>query len=601
MARIRLVQPLFGAILALLLLVTGAPALARGGARQPEPEPRTPFVFVSLPDTQVYAEDRFPDGRIPAVTDIRGTGAIFYDQTRWIVENAGPLGIRYVGHLGDIVQDGNDLTEWALAEDAMHLLLEADIPHGTVMGNHDDTSHPPTYQENYLAYFGPQVFEGRPWFTASSPNGAANFQLLEHEGYKIGFLNLSIDHPQADIDWAEEIVTAHPDTIFVIGTHRYLYDFKLAGGRYGEDVPTILGNIRLDDGPVPGAIDPVDAETLYQEFVSQHPNVLMIHAGHFHAEWLRLDGTNGASQQIYQILTDYQSTRNGGDGWLRLYEFDFDRGTLAFDTWSPTLNRPRTTIDHFVETIALAYHQRGQIRDVLDVTDAQYFLLLEVGFKDDPNIEDGFLLQHPDLDEPEEQAYYQQYLEDLFLGSPPEGFDDILAFERLWMIGFAADPDDPYNFDPSVRSPSLTLDVDFSAYFTPSIDQLLTFAFRDLKDGIAGLSQDQVTVHAAALRMHRVAKRVEWLAERGQDEWAARVLEHRLLERVDGCALRGEPDTLTRPRPPTNPWERILWFWRNFWALLLEWITVDWVSDCDAQGEVYPHAVEILDLLAERR
>ena len=34
----------------------------------------------------------------------------------------------------------------------MNLLLAADIPHGTVMGNHDDT-HPPDYARNYLTYF----------------------------------------------------------------------------------------------------------------------------------------------------------------------------------------------------------------------------------------------------------------------------------------------------------------------------------------------------------------------------------------------------------------------------------------------------------------
>ena len=99
-----------------------------------------PFVFVSLPDTQVYAQNRFPDGGTPAVTDTRGTGAIFFDQTQWIVDHAAERSIRYVGHLGDIVQDGNNLDEWDRAKAAMDLLLDADIPHGTVMGNHDDTN-----------------------------------------------------------------------------------------------------------------------------------------------------------------------------------------------------------------------------------------------------------------------------------------------------------------------------------------------------------------------------------------------------------------------------------------------------------------------------
>ena len=40
------------------------------------------FRFVSLPDTQVYSENRFPDGGFPPVTDPNGTEHIFGDQTQ---------------------------------------------------------------------------------------------------------------------------------------------------------------------------------------------------------------------------------------------------------------------------------------------------------------------------------------------------------------------------------------------------------------------------------------------------------------------------------------------------------------------------------------
>jgi hypothetical protein len=189
----------------------------------------------------------------------------------------------------------------------------------------------------------------------------------------------------------------------------------------------------------------------------------MIHAGHFHAEWLRLDGLNRRAQTIIQILTDYQSTRNGGDGWLRVYELDFDENTFSFETYSPTLDRMRTTIDHYVETIFLAYDQRAQIMEVLGATEEAYFQILELFLKDRP-APDGFLLQHPDFDEPEEQAYYQQYLDDLFLGNPPPGFDDILEWEGLWLEGFAVDADDPLDFRDWVRSPSGSMVVDYTAY-----------------------------------------------------------------------------------------------------------------------------------------
>ncbi len=448
------------------LFTAFALSTACAGAAQAEP-----FVFVSLPDTQIYADHRFPDGRSPAVTDPRGTGAIFFDQTRWIVLHAED--IDYVGHLGDIVQRGENLTQWALAKDAMSLLLKADVPHGTVMGNHDDIppdftgAHGVNYRTNYLDNFGPQVFEGRPWYAGHSPEGGANWQMLEHEGVKLGFLNFSIDHPQEELDWAETVLASNPDTIFIIGTHRYLYDFKLFGGRYGETVDSPLGEINYDTGFVPGVEEGHTGEEFFHDLLTQYPNILMVHAGHFHSEWLRLDGQNSAGNPLIQILTDYQSTRNGGDGYLRRYSLDFNAGTFSFDTYSPTLDRQRTTIDHFVETIYLVWDQRDEIKGLLGVdSDAVYLAAISALLKNSP-APDGFLLDHPDYDEPAEQAYYLQYLNDLFHGAIPAGFENIVEWERLWLQAFAVDPDDPYNFEDGIRSPSYTLEVDYSAYYEP--------------------------------------------------------------------------------------------------------------------------------------
>ncbi len=444
-------------------------ALALGGLGA-NPVYADPFVFVSLPDTQVYAENRFPDGRRPAVTDSRGTGALFFDQTQWIVDNASD--IDYVGHLGDIVQRGENIDQWNLAKDAMNLLLNADIPHGTVMGNHDDIppdyadAHGVSYIKNYLDYFGPAVFAGRPWYAGSSPGGGANWQRLEHDGVKLAFLNFSIDHPESEIEWAEGILSANPDTIFIIGTHRYLYDFKLLGGRYDETIESdIFGTLVYEDNPVPGVVEPNSGEELFQRFIAQYPNILMVHAGHFHGEWLRLDGRNPANKLIIQILTDYQSTRNGGDGYLRTYTLDFEAGTFSFDTWSPTLDRKRTVIDHFVETIYLTWDQREQIKEVLGIeSDALYFAALDALLKDSP-APDGFLRSHPDLDEFSEWAYYERYLNDLFLGDIPPGYEDFMEWEALWLAAFAANPDDPFDFSDWIRSPSYTLDVDYSDYY----------------------------------------------------------------------------------------------------------------------------------------
>jgi hypothetical protein len=366
----------------------------------------------------------------------------------------------------------------------------------------------------------------------------------------------------------------------VIGTHRYLYDLKIGAGRYGEEVSTLFGDFTVTDNFVDGVIDPRSAEELFQQFASQHPNILMVHAGHFHAEWLRLDDLNPEQKLIIQILSDYQSTRNGGDGWLRLYQLDLEEGEFRFDTYSPTLDRWRTTIDHFVETIYLAWEEREQLMDVIGVTEAQYLALLEFGFKRRSEVPDGFLLQHPDFDEPEERAYYEQYLDDLFLGNPPPGFDDILDWEGLWMIAFAADPTDPFDFGDGERSPQGRLEIDFFDYFSPNSSQLSGWAFDGLFEAVEGFSLDDYSSRAAKRRLFRTLAFAALLAERERYATAALILDYFLLPTIDGCAERGRPDTAA-------PW---WWFWRSGRQ-------PDVLDSCPAQAVLHPLVTEAAELL----
>lgn len=454
------------------------------------------FRFVALPDTQIYSENIFPDkDRFPPVTDARGTGQIFGAQTQWVVDNAERLNIRYVGHLGDIIQDGSDPakapTQWALAKDAMNKLLDADIPHGTVMGNHDD-QHTGPYNQDYLTNFGPQVFAGRDWYTGSSPSGGGNYQLLEHEGQNIGFINFSIDQPQSEIDWANDIIINNRDTLFVLGTHRYMYDYKLFAGRYDEVNVTPLGTFQINnDGPVPGVVNPNFGQQLYEKVVQANDNVLMIHSGHFHSEWLRVaDPAAEVQEQAIELLTDYQDARNGGDGWLRLYSIDIDEGTFGWETYSPTLDETRSTLHHFVETIQQAYVQRDQVMALLGFgSDAEYLGWLDTTLKDNPLVPDGFLTMHPDWN----AAYFDAYLSDMFNGEVPEGFENILEWENLWLAAFAADPSNPLDFGNGVRSPSGELLINYDAFVTavPLPGAAWLFAAAIIGTGIVGRRSKQ--------------------------------------------------------------------------------------------------------------
>lgn len=187
----------------------------------------------------------------------------------------------------------------------------------------------------------------------------------------------------------------------------------------------------------------------------------MIHAGHFHSAYLRLTGTLDARGQVIEMLTDYQDARNGGDGWLRLYTMDFDAGTSGWETYSPTLDETRSTLHHLVDTIQQTYSARFAVMALLGLPDeASYFAWLDATLKDNPAIPDGFLTLHPDWD----GDYVDAYLADMFNGSIPTGFEDILDWENLWMLAFAADIRNPLDFRDGVRSPSGLIALDYDAY-----------------------------------------------------------------------------------------------------------------------------------------
>ena len=77
-------------------------------------------------------------------------------------------------------------------------------------------------------------------------------------------------------------------------------------------------------------------------------NVFLVVCGHLCYEAMRCD-KNDAGAPVYQVLSDYQSAPNGGDGWLRLMEFQPDEKKIVLRTVSPVLGkddfRPPVTLD----------------------------------------------------------------------------------------------------------------------------------------------------------------------------------------------------------------------------------------------------------------
>lgn len=303
----------------LILVVSGALAMAEE------------FTVVALPDTQFYSQD-YPET---------------YDaQTRWIVEQRRALNIRFVTHLGDIVNVGTDPNEyyqWQNAKAAMSRLEIADVPHGTCIGNHDIWGSEGGgfsgggYDPNgayYLQNFGPQFYRDRPWTVSASPSGLSNAQVITVGGRSFLFLHLLVETPAAELAWAQGVLNANRDKPTMVSTHRYLHDWgPLGQGRY-NDFNYFFEPLYRHDG--------IKSEAFFENFVAKNRQIFAVLCGHNAGEYRQVS-QNDFGLPVHEILADYQSGYgNGGNGYLRILKFRPDANRIDVQTFSPTLNSYRT-------------------------------------------------------------------------------------------------------------------------------------------------------------------------------------------------------------------------------------------------------------------
>lgn len=316
------------------------------------------FIVAVLPDTQIYAQ-RFPDA--------------FDSQLRWIAENAARYRIVFVSHVGDIVQNGDARDQWAVARAAFDWIDDIDLPHGHSIGSHDvvgrydypidsscagrDPGRMDCDATEYKANFGPDIYGDRAWYGGASPSGLSSYQVIEVDGMALLFLHLVMDTPEPEVEWAGEVLDAHPGALAHLTTHRYLFDYRLT-----EALPTPLDlfpsgrftqltyNVG-DQGLV--YVDGLSANELFERLVAAHPNIWAVHCGHVDAEF-RQASTNAAGLPVHEILVDFQNLADGGGGWLRLLKFAPARDVVEVITYSTTSGEVRRNgagFDHAVDIL----------------------------------------------------------------------------------------------------------------------------------------------------------------------------------------------------------------------------------------------------------
>ena len=286
------------------------------------------FTVIGIPDTQFYSET-YPQ--------------IFEVQTQWVADNIDLLGIEFVSHYGDVVQHGDDVLEWANAEIALSILDASGIPWGVSAGNHDITPFGGDASgyipQDFFDRYGPSHWIGRPYFLECSPSGMSNAQVFQAGGREWLWLHIECDVADRELSWAQGVLDRNRDKAAIVTTHRWLQDAE----DYTGDVPIVPSGrypsiwYAIENFHAPGGIQGEDA---WRWFFRQNPSIFLINCGHFHEEF-RQTSTNVKGLPVHEVLADYQDDPNGGNGWLRIMEFDLAANAIYVDSYSPYLNEYR--------------------------------------------------------------------------------------------------------------------------------------------------------------------------------------------------------------------------------------------------------------------
>jgi len=286
------------------------------------------FTIIMIPDTQMYTFE--PQGKNGAYN------SMFKSQTSWIANNRAAKNIVYVGHLGDCVEHGDTFqVEWKRVDTAIKTIenptltgLMQGIPYGLSAGNHDQTPRgsatgTTTY---YNQYFGSSRFSGRSYYGGHfGTNNDNHYELFSAGGFD--FLIISPEYNESTsfsaaggvLDWAENLVKMYPNRKVIVMSH-----FVALVDGSGNSTFSNLG------------------KAVYNR-LKIYPNFMLMMGGHIssgNGETRRSDTYNGNTVQT--VVSDYQFRANGGNGALRIYEFDPSINNVSVKTYSPYANSYET-------------------------------------------------------------------------------------------------------------------------------------------------------------------------------------------------------------------------------------------------------------------
>lgn len=250
------------------------------------------FTIAWLSDTQNYHNAYKP---------------IFDGMTQWIADNREALDIRFVFHTGDVVGSWSSEDQWRQARESMDILSSASIPFLVACGNHDIG-----YRMNY-ANFLKYVLSLRP-ASMSQEYGdtGSRYELFSANGRDYIFMGIAFSNkgPSEDeVNWINGVLRQYSSRDAIIITHSYLKK---------------------------SASYTTQGKAIFEKIVKANPNVFLVLCGHcrdISYKNVQLDDDGDPDRTVYAILSNFQGSKAGGGGYMRI--LDFRDSDIYIYTYSP--------------------------------------------------------------------------------------------------------------------------------------------------------------------------------------------------------------------------------------------------------------------------
>lgn len=291
------------------------------------------FAAVVSQPTSAEAETTFTLAQVPDTQNevLNDTNPLLPNRYQWLVNNREALNLKFIAHSGDVVNWGHvDPVQFSRASNATNILDNSGIPYGYAIGNHDTaavttggsaapgnthdnlrntTSFNQTFPTSRFKNVGGTFEPGKvdnmyQTFTA----GGKDWLVLTQEMWA----------RTSAINWAKQVVEAHPNHNVIVNTHSFIDN---TGG-----YPTT--GIYGDNNP----------QQVWQQFVSQYPNIKMVLSAHHGPNdqgngysYSEATGVNG--NKVAQIMTAYHSSYQNH---VRLLNIDTANGTVNSSVYVPT-------------------------------------------------------------------------------------------------------------------------------------------------------------------------------------------------------------------------------------------------------------------------